>query len=131
METLRKVAQFRLNKGSLQADGLYNITNDILLRYTEKEGCSLWFDEDRKDELMAMDEYEFLKVAKKAAGNNLYTKEVLSTLWSEITTHIRNGKLTQKYKTGLGRTFYQGDTLEEIKEWLELHFKMPINYAYK
>jgi hypothetical protein len=58
METLRKVNGFSLNVGTLQANGLYNISN---------EDCtllSLWFDDETKNELMQMSDAEFTAVAE-------------------------------------------------------------------
>ena len=48
MEILRKVKNFELNKGILQASGLFNL-------YDKKTGnISLWFDEETKDELLKL-----------------------------------------------------------------------------
>jgi hypothetical protein len=71
MEILRKVGQFSLNKGIGMSDGLYNVTNDILLEHTEDEGVSYWFDEKVKDTLIYVSRNEFIARAKQMAGNDI------------------------------------------------------------
>ncbi len=68
---LRKVGQFELNKGHGMSNGLYNMTNSILLEHTKDEGCSYWFDEDTKNLLMRCSDFEFGQRAKQMAGNNI------------------------------------------------------------
>jgi hypothetical protein len=52
MTVLRKVENLELNQGSLQANGLFNISHSTL-------GVSFWFDEETKDDLMSMTDEEF------------------------------------------------------------------------
>ena len=51
MEILRKTERHSLNKGTLQATGLYNVSN--------KNDVSFWFDEEVKDELINMSDDDF------------------------------------------------------------------------
>ena len=71
MEILRQVGQFCLNKGGLMADGLYNVTNSILVEHTKDEGVSYWFDAETKDLLMHCSKDEFVSRAKQLAGNDI------------------------------------------------------------
>jgi hypothetical protein len=71
MEVLRQLGQFKLNKGNLAASGLYNVTNDILLENTKDKGVSYWFDEETKDELMRMSDFDFGQRCKQLAGNDI------------------------------------------------------------
>lgn len=52
MEILRKTEIHFLNKGTLQACGLYNVSN-------YNEDVSFWFDEETKDELINMSDDDF------------------------------------------------------------------------
>lgn len=56
MVVLRKVANIALNKGDLMANGLYNLTNG--------NQVSFWFEEDTKDDLMAMTDDHFFDEAR-------------------------------------------------------------------
>jgi hypothetical protein len=60
MNILRETQGFKLNEGTLQADGLFNISTG--------EGSdtkvSFWFDEDTKDDLLSMSDEEFVHDAK-------------------------------------------------------------------
>jgi len=60
MEILRTVKGFSLNKGNGAANGLYNVTNDELVKRSSK-GVSNWFDTEDKDVLMKMNDDEFVK----------------------------------------------------------------------
>ena len=71
MEVLRQIGQFKLNKGDGMARGLYNVTNQILLDNTKDEGVSYWFDEETKDNLMRMSDFDFGQRCKQLAGNNI------------------------------------------------------------
>jgi len=71
MEILRKVKNFELNKGILQASGLFNL-------YDKKTGnISLWFDEETKDELLKLSNKDFVSSAKQ-----LTFQCIESGLWS-------------------------------------------------
>jgi len=65
MKALRKVEQYSLNKGALQASGLFNVTDEILLNTTSDKGCSLWFEEGTKKMLMKMSKEHFIAWCKK------------------------------------------------------------------
>jgi hypothetical protein len=56
MEVLRKVGDIELNKGSLMANGLFNLSDG--------DEVSLWFDEETKDDLMSMTDDEFFDEAR-------------------------------------------------------------------
>jgi len=71
MTVLRKVGQFELNQGEGMANGLYNVTNSILVENTDDEGVSFWFDSDTKDLLMTVSDADFVSRAKQMAGNNI------------------------------------------------------------
>lgn len=53
MTTIKKTAKYSLNKGSLQSDGLYNVSEN------EGEGLSFWFDNDTAKELRKLKTKEF------------------------------------------------------------------------
>jgi hypothetical protein len=71
MRVLREYGQFKLNKGEGMANGLYNVTNDILLENTKDEGVSYWFDEETARVLMLCDDAEFAQRCKQMAGNDI------------------------------------------------------------
>lgn len=61
MKILRQVNNIQLNEGSLMAKGLYNIalvTDNVV-------AVSFWFDEEEKDELLALSDEEFESRAKE------------------------------------------------------------------
>lgn len=122
MEVLRSLGQFSLNKGDGAARGMYNVTNQILLDYTEEEGCSLWFGEETKDNLMILGTSEFIARAKQYAGNNIYSEEIKDNMLKELTNSIKDGILAENVKNPF-RSFYKGETLVEIKLWVEKTFK--------
>lgn len=66
MLVIREVQGFKINKGDGMARGLYNITNEEILAQSETEGVSLWFDEESKDEYMALSDEDFVDFAKIA-----------------------------------------------------------------
>ena len=125
MKVLRKVCQFELNEGSGSANGLYNITNEILLEHTKEEGVSFWFDEETKDHLLNLSETDFIERAKQMAGNDIYSFEVGKSVWNEITNLDYDNKMCLKeiWKTDFGRTFYKGDSQNEIVNWFLRNFK--------
>ena len=51
METLRTVRNIELNRGNLQADGLFNLSNET--------DVSFWFDIETKDRLMKLSDADF------------------------------------------------------------------------
>lgn len=62
---LKNINGIALNKGHLQADGLFNLTlthGDVLL-------VSYWFNEQTKNELMQMPSKIFIETAKDIIGN--------------------------------------------------------------
>jgi hypothetical protein len=63
METLRKEGKYSLNKGYNQASGLFNITS-------ESGGVSLWFDEEEKEHLLGLSDYDFLLYAIENVEEN-------------------------------------------------------------
>jgi|TARA_R110000824_G_scaffold106610_4_gene251986 hypothetical protein len=71
MVVLRTRGQFELNQGDGAAKGLYNVTNSILVENTKDEGVSFWFDEDTKDLLMLVSDFEFGQRCKQLAGNDI------------------------------------------------------------
>lgn len=71
MKVLKSIGQFSLNEGDGMARGLYNVTNSILLENTKDKGASLWFDEDTKDNLLLMNEFDFIQRCKQLAGNDI------------------------------------------------------------
>jgi hypothetical protein len=71
MKVLRQLGQFELNEGNGMAEGLYNVTNSILVENTDDKGVSYWFDEETKDLLMLCSDEEFVSRAKQLAGNNI------------------------------------------------------------
>ncbi len=61
MKILRQVNNIQLNEGSLMAKGLYNlalVTDNVV-------AVSFWFDEEEKDELLALSDEEFESRAKE------------------------------------------------------------------
>jgi len=61
MKILRQVNNIQLNEGSLMAKGLYNlalVTDNVV-------AVSVWFDEEEKDELLALSDEEFESRAKE------------------------------------------------------------------
>lgn len=71
MVVLRKVGQFELNEGNGAANGLYNLTNSILVENTKDEGVSYWFGNDTKELLMMSSDADFVGRAKQMAGNDI------------------------------------------------------------
>lgn len=69
MDVIRRTKKYKLNKGSLQASGLYNVTS------TDEEATeiSLWFDAEEKRKLMNMDTKQFNAACKEmcAAAANI------------------------------------------------------------
>ena len=53
MEILREVNGFKLNKGNLMANGLFNVSNDT--------DVSFWLDNYDKDTLMSLNDTDFVK----------------------------------------------------------------------
>jgi hypothetical protein len=55
METLKKEYYYSLNRGSLQAEGLFNVSNSAT------EHVSFWFDKEEKTRLLSLSPSEFIK----------------------------------------------------------------------
>jgi hypothetical protein len=55
MEILREVGVLKLNKGSLMANGLCNISSNV------DDRLSLWLDEETKNELLDCDDESFIE----------------------------------------------------------------------
>jgi hypothetical protein len=127
MEVLRQVGQFKLNKGSLMANGLYNVTNDILLDYTKDKGCSLWFDEETKDNLMMMSDSDFVQACKQKAGNDINCIEVAKNLWSELGDIPINEQeeLEEDFITPF-IVFEKGADREDVWHWFEDYFDLSV-----
>lgn len=81
MEVLRIVKQYKLYKGSLQANGLYNLFD------TETEMTSLWFDEETKESLMNMCESEFISYCEE----NIEWQKTKYTIEIEIIANSETG----------------------------------------
>ena len=66
MNILRQVNKIQLNEGSLMAKGLFNLAfvNENVV------AVSVWFDEEEKDELMALTDEEFDSRAKEIIANS-------------------------------------------------------------
>jgi hypothetical protein len=70
MKVLRQVNQFQLNEGTLQAKGLFNITEKInnldetTPSFDDDFNCSLWFDEDEANILLNLSDELFITEAK-------------------------------------------------------------------
>lgn len=64
MESIRKVGKYSLNKGSLMAKGLFNVSDDLLVRDSDC-GVSLWLDAEDKDELINLSDSEFKNKCKE------------------------------------------------------------------
>lgn len=61
MNVLRQVNDIHLNEGNLMAKGLFNlalVTDNVV-------AVSAWFDEEEKDQLLALSDEDFLKEAKE------------------------------------------------------------------
>lgn len=54
MESIRTVSIYSLNKGSLMARGLYNISSD-------NGDVSVWFDHEDKEHLLSLTDIEFIQ----------------------------------------------------------------------
>ena len=124
MEVLREVGQFKLNKGEGASNGLYNLTNQILLDYTKEDGCSFWFDEETKDILLTVGTSEFIARAKQACGNNIYSDEVKQNYWNEVMKEVKNGVLTKDMVSPVGGVIFNGDTMEKITKWFNQTFRV-------
>ena len=60
MEKIREYNGWVLNKGDLMASGLWNVSNTEKNEYAVHQ-LSYWFDEETKNELLAMNDKEFEK----------------------------------------------------------------------
>lgn len=60
MKVLRTVNGYQLNKGTLQAEGLYNVSTGE----GQDTRVSFWFDEDTKNDMLSMTDEEFVHDAK-------------------------------------------------------------------
>lgn len=58
MEILRQVGNVKLNKGNEPARGLFNLSN------IETNEVSFWFDEDEANNLLQMNDENFLSEAR-------------------------------------------------------------------
>lgn len=126
METIREAGQFSLNYEPLQ--GLYNVTNSILLKYTKDKGVSYWFDEETKDVLTRCSDHEFISRCKQMAGNDIYSKEVARAMWQEFGDIPVNDseEIEQDWKPVLGGHFFEGDSREDVWHWFERTFKVSV-----
>ena len=122
MKVLREVGQFSLNEGDGMSKGLYNITNKILLDYTKDEGASYWFDKRKMESIFYMGTFEFLRVAKQAAGNDIYSDEVKENFWNEVMKEMKDGVLTTGVVSPIGGVLFKGDTLEKVTKWFNQSF---------
>lgn len=59
MEVIRQTNLYELNKGSLQARGLFNISSKT------NNSLSLWFDNETKNKLIKMNDKQFNSTCKK------------------------------------------------------------------
>jgi hypothetical protein len=59
-KVLKKVDEYTLNKGTLQADGLYNITKGE----GKDTEVSYWFDWETKQDLMKQNDEDFIEMCK-------------------------------------------------------------------
>lgn len=64
MNVLRQVGKFKLNEGSLMANGLFNVSDDELMAQTKDKGVSNWFCDEIRDELLKADDETFVKKAE-------------------------------------------------------------------
>ena len=60
MVVLRNVKGYELNVGGGMANGLFNVSNEELLKSTNDIGVSNWFDNEIKDMLMGMNDEDFI-----------------------------------------------------------------------
>jgi hypothetical protein len=123
MKTLRQTGQFSLNID--QQVGLYNITNSILVKYTKKSGVSFWFDKETADSLCILSDYDFIHKCYELAGNDIYSLEVFRNMWDEF-LNLRfdeKNRLIEDYRNPF-RSFYIGETKNEIKEFFKITFKV-------
>lgn len=63
MVVLREVNGIKLNKGSLMANGLFNVSNE--------NDVSFWFDHEQRDELMNCSDEEFVEKAENLIKESL------------------------------------------------------------
>ena len=59
-KVLKTVGKYQLNKGTLQAEGLYNVSTGE----GQNTKVSFWFDEDTKNDMLSMTDEEFIHDAK-------------------------------------------------------------------
>jgi hypothetical protein len=125
MNTLRTLGQFNLNHEPLQ--GMYNITNSILVEHTKEEGVSYWFDRETKDMLLRCSDSEFLSRAKQYAGNNINGLEVAQSLWSELgdIPIDENEDLDVDFVTPF-ITFEKGTPNTDVWHWFESCFNLSV-----
>lgn len=65
MKVLRQVGEIKLNEGNLMAQGLFNVSNDLLLEETKDKGVSNWFCDEVRDDLLSVSDERFVVLAKR------------------------------------------------------------------
>lgn len=63
MVVLREVDGIKLNKGSLMANGLFNVSTE--------DDVSFWFDFEQRDELMNMSDEDFVERSEELIAESL------------------------------------------------------------
>lgn len=123
METIRQVAQFKLNYCPLQK--MYNITNEILLDYTKSQGVSYWFNGDKMEDIMLANDETFVKIAKRRAGNDIYSLEVFRNFYNEFKKlpFDSKGRLVEDFDNPF-RFFHKGESKKEILNAIKHIFKI-------
>lgn len=65
MKVLRQVGDIKLNEGSLMAQGLFNVSDEVLLSETKDKGVSNWFCDEIRDDLLSVSDERFVVLAKR------------------------------------------------------------------
>ena len=89
-QVIRKIGQFALNYCPLQKK--YNVSNEIMLEYTDTEGVSFWFDEESAEIFKNCSDNEFINRCTQAAGNTI--PEFVEGDEVKILTTNQTGKIT-------------------------------------
>lgn len=123
MYSLKKIAQFSLNRCPQM--NMYNVTNNILTRYTKYDGVSYWFDKETAEKFLLLNQVDFGDTAKQLAGNDIYSMEVFRGMWSEFLELKFDNKnnLLEDYENPF-RLFHQGENKKDIIDFFDITFKI-------
>lgn len=125
---IRSERHFNLCEDTSAGYSTYYLENTILTKYTKGKGLSYNFDEDKKNELMSVDSKRFSTLAKRMAGNDLYTKEIAISLWKELgdIAVTDEDELDEHFYTHTGLMFERGTDKFEVWQWFEEAFFISV-----